>query len=489
MLAGLPMGLAIQHEAQAASWAAWAWLGKVASVVVSPTALVVGGLGTAGVYLAGGGLGELIELAQTRPAAQQAGRSSQPGVRIFLAEWDTTKPIPEGGFVRHRVPPPPLAMEVPVGQAEVAGLLALTAPASAETDSSSMAGQSPPSPSAAPTEQGRVDLLRTALQLLYQQLQQPEPGTLPELLREISEETGSPEAQVRGQLLALLDRLEAEQRNRSETWGRLVLSGGQEVPGDKAEKLLRTLGKDAEKALGSTDSVWVGAVVDRAAQKAGVLPSVARYFVVRMLAGELKIPVGSGLSVPRPALGRAVTDLSPFEPIEAKSSYPVEPLLKQLSRNPDPNTNPLMLFFGVADEGYIRDQLTEVHRRIAFYKYLSATHPEVGSMLFGYPVLAGPMRLWRPTFEVTHLDFGIQHDQVRSDGRPLAMAVIQVHVEASTFASADKNGTVHLDKALDKTLTVKIASPLSGGRNTLDGLCQAAGQEIASTIASVWSAD
>jgi hypothetical protein len=322
--------------------------------------------------------------------------------------------------------------------------------------------------------------------LLCRHLQQPEPGTLPDLLREVSEATGLPEAQVRERLVASLDSLEAEQRNRSETWGRLVLSGGQEVPGEKAEKLLRTLGKDAEKALGSTDSVWVGAVVDRAAQKAGVLPSVARYFVVRMLAGELRIPFGSGLPIPRPA--RDWTR-SGFSPIEAKSSYPVEPLLKQLSRNPDPNTNALVLFFGVADEGYIRDQLTEVHRRILIETHLSATHREVANELFGYLFVSGYHRLWRVTFEVTHLDFGIQHDQVRSDGRPLAMAVMQVHVEASTFAFADKNGSMHLDKALDKTLTTKIASPLSGGRNTLDGLCQAAAQEIAGAIASAWSAD
>jgi hypothetical protein len=287
---------------------------------------------------------------------------------------------------------------------------------------------------------------------------------------------------VREQLLACLDRLEAEQRNRSETWGRLVLSGGQEVPGYKAEKLLRTLGKDAEKALGSTDSVRIGAVVDRAAHNAGVMPLMARPLLVRLLAAELKVPVDSGPSAPRSA--RTDWVAMGYERIEGKSSYSVEDLVQQLRRDPDGDTNPLMLFFGVADESFIRNQVTEVHRGIL--RCLGGNNPVIRGADFAARNAAWPAPpdefYKRVSFEVTNLDFGIQHDEVRRDGRPVAVAVAYLHVAIRPrWYGVGAPDRVALDK-LDKSLVVQVASPVSGGRNTVDGLCHAAADEIAKLI-------
>jgi nucleotide-binding universal stress UspA family protein len=72
-----------------------------------------------------------------------------------------------------------------------------------------------------------------------------------------------------------LGRLEEEARVASGAWGRLVLAGGQEIPVDKAEKLLRSLVKEAARALDRQDSLRIGEVVDRAARKAGVIPGLA----------------------------------------------------------------------------------------------------------------------------------------------------------------------------------------------------------------------
>lgn len=52
------------------------------------------------------------------------------------------------------------------------------------------------------------------------------------------------------------------------------------------------------------------------------------------------------------------------------------------------------------------------------------------------------------------------------------------HVVVTSFPA---KGTQVL---LDRPLRVKIAGPVSGGRNTLDGLCQAAAQEIAELVSS-----
>jgi RNA polymerase sigma-70 factor (ECF subfamily) len=486
VLAALPAGLVVQRQAEVTALGAWAWLGKAASSVVSPPALVVVGLGSAGAYLASGGLGQLAGFLEGGPPAQHSPARTRQA-KVTLSAADTTLPELDGVAVRHQVPPPPLAMDAPNGQIGVTGLAPAAWPSAARAETT-IANSSPPPPRATPAAPRPAELVPQAMRLLLERLQQPEAGSLPDLLRRVGEDTGLPPTQVAAGLDSALDRLDKQAQASSDAWGRLVLVGGQEVPVDKAEKLLRSLAREAAKALDSRDSVRIAGVVDRAAQKSGVMPTVGRAYLVRVLAGELKVEAGTAIDAP-PSAGKG-GDLTSFPFAEAKSSYPVVPLVAQVRRAPDRNANPVVRFFGIADEPYVREQVTDVHQAVLTHLGRNSKVLSLGGTWIADRGMVANRVFHQLVLDVSALDFRLDPDQLGDDGRPLAVAVMRAKVgdRLVTVGPGVPSPKV-VSVNLNKSIVVRIASPRSGGRNTLDGLCQKAAEEIAALLEPLRSSE
>ena len=84
---------------------------------------------------------------------------------------------------------------------------------------------------------------------LYETFDDGDPAHSTELLTRLSRESSVSQEELPARLIALIDTLEKERKDKSTTWKTLTLQGEPEIDAKRTDKLLHYLGKEARKVL------------------------------------------------------------------------------------------------------------------------------------------------------------------------------------------------------------------------------------------------
>ncbi|MFT5089072.1 MAG: hypothetical protein ACI906_003817 [Candidatus Latescibacterota bacterium] len=175
---------------------------------------------------------------------------------------------------------------------------------------------------------------------LYETFITEEPAHSAELLSRLSRESRIPEKELRTRLIALIDTLEKERKNKSDTWKTLILQGEPDISPKRAGKLLHYLGVEGRKVLQGESDYLLDNGVRKAARKSKVPFFQSRNYILRSLDWALADDAGN------------------------QRKETVGLLVGGRSNRFEVSLDPLFIFFDTQDEEFVREQVREVQRFI-----------------------------------------------------------------------------------------------------------------------------
>lgn len=184
-----------------------------------------------------------------------------------------------------------------------------------------------------------------ALLVVEQRLEQSEKAMLSGVLNQLCQETHLPDAEARKRLLALLDNLEAQRREKGPAWKAMLTLAKKQGPAKGAEKLLRHLSEDLRRVLLSTPDRKGGdpdlqTLVADAEQHAQLQPGQGKEMLLQMLS------LGSASIVPRlagiPQRIRLLVEVQ-NAPLEVASASAEAPVITSGAQAKLPDMPPLLL--------------------------------------------------------------------------------------------------------------------------------------------------
>ncbi len=181
---------------------------------------------------------------------------------------------------------------------------------------------------------------RDVFKALHKAFASTEPAHSAALLARLADESQIPQHELRPRLIALLDTLKNERKNKSEVWQSLILQGQPEIGAKLAGKLLHYLSKEGRKVLEGEGDFLLDSGVRKAARKSKVPFFQSRTYILRSL------------------------DWALSEDLANAEQDPVGLLVGGHSNRFEVGLDPLFIFFDTQDEAFVREQVRAIQRFI-----------------------------------------------------------------------------------------------------------------------------
>ena len=162
------------------------------------------------------------------------------------------------------------------------------------------------------------------------------------VLEDIAHKSGIAPDQLRPQISALLDSLEAQREGETDTWASLLLQGSPAISQKQTSKLLGYLVKESRKVLANENNVLIEKGVKKAARKAKIPFFQSRAYILKAVEWAQVI---SG-------------------EIQQQQHEPFGFLVGGHTNRFEVALDPLFLFFDTEDEAFVREQVREIQRFI-----------------------------------------------------------------------------------------------------------------------------
>ncbi len=175
---------------------------------------------------------------------------------------------------------------------------------------------------------------------LYETFDNGDPAHSTELLTRLSRESSISQEELPARLIALIDTLEKERKDKSTTWKTLTLQGEPEIDAKSADKLLHYLGKEARKVLSSNNDHLLDSGIKKAARKSRVPFFQSRTFILKSL------------------------DWALSDNVTNRKEEAIGLLVGGHTNRFEIGLDPLFIFFNTQDEAFVREQVREVQRFI-----------------------------------------------------------------------------------------------------------------------------
>ena len=181
---------------------------------------------------------------------------------------------------------------------------------------------------------------------LYAELQahfsRQDPIYSQDLLAAVAARTNLSTDELRPRIGVLLDILEAQRKNETETWVALLLQGSPDITTERTGKLIGYLAKESRKVLANENNVLLEQGIKKAARKARVPFFQSRTYILKTLEWA------------QATSGAAQEQIvEPFGFLVGGKTDRFEVAL-----------DPLFLFFDTEDEIFVREQVREIQRFI-----------------------------------------------------------------------------------------------------------------------------
>ena len=175
---------------------------------------------------------------------------------------------------------------------------------------------------------------------LYETFDDGDPAHSAEFLARLSRESDVSKEKLPARLIALIDTLEKQRKNKSTAWKTLTLQGEPEVDAKRAEKLLHYLGKESRKVLLSNNDHLLDSSIKKAARKSRIPFFQSRTFILNSL------------------------DWALSDNISNRKENDIGLLVGGHTNRFKIGLDPLFIFFNTQDEAFVREQVREVQRFI-----------------------------------------------------------------------------------------------------------------------------
>lgn len=190
--------------------------------------------------------------------------------------------------------------------------------------------------------QDRAPLPGVLYAVLQQQFAQQDPTYSHDILNAVAAQSGIALSELRPQIAVLLDSLEAQRNNKTDTWATLLMQGGPDITPERTSKLIGYLLKEQRKVLASENNILLEKGIKKAARKAKVPFFQSRGFILKALEWAQVI---SGDH-------------------QEQQRKPIGFLVGGYTNRFEVALDPLFLFFQTEDEAFVREQVREVQRFI-----------------------------------------------------------------------------------------------------------------------------
>lgn len=177
---------------------------------------------------------------------------------------------------------------------------------------------------------------------LQEQFARQDPIYSQDILAEVAQRSGIAADQLRPQIIVLLDTLEAQRKNETDTWAALLLQGSPDLTPKHTSKLIGYLVKESRKVLANQNNVLLEKGMKKAARKAKVPFFQSRAYILKALEWAQVI---SGETQQQ--------EINPFGFLVGGQTNRFEVAL-----------DPLLLFFDTDDEAFVREEVREIQRFI-----------------------------------------------------------------------------------------------------------------------------
>ena len=175
---------------------------------------------------------------------------------------------------------------------------------------------------------------------LYETFDDGDPAHSTELLTRLSRESSVSQEELPARLIALIDTLEKERKDKSTTWKTLTLQGEPEIDAKRADKLLHYLGGEARKVLSSNNDHPLDSGIKKAARKSRVPFFQSRTFILKSL------------------------DWALSDDVTNRKKEAIGLLVGGHTNRFEVGLDPLFIFFNTQDEAFVREEVREVQRFI-----------------------------------------------------------------------------------------------------------------------------
>ena len=175
---------------------------------------------------------------------------------------------------------------------------------------------------------------------LYETFDDADPAHSAEFLMRLSRESGVSREELPARLIALLDILKKQRRDKSTTWNTLTLQGEPEVDAKRADKLLHYLNKESRKVLSSNNDHLLEISIKKAARKSRIPFFQSRTFILKTL------------------------DWALSDDIANRKKEAIGLLVGGHTNRFEIGLDPLFIFFNTQDEAFVREEVREVQRFI-----------------------------------------------------------------------------------------------------------------------------
>ena len=159
------------------------------------------------------------------------------------------------------------------------------------------------------------------------------------MLTRLSRESSVSQEELPARLIALIDTLEKERKDKIHTWKTLTLQGEPEIDAKRADKLLHYLGGEARKVLSSNNDHLLDSGIKKAARKSRVPFFQSRTFILKSL------------------------DWALSDDVTNRKKEAIGLLVGGHTNRFEVGLDPLFIFF-TQDEAFVREELTRVQRFI-----------------------------------------------------------------------------------------------------------------------------
>ena len=190
--------------------------------------------------------------------------------------------------------------------------------------------------------QEQTSLSNALYMTLQKHFAQQDPIYSHDIFDEVAQQSGIAESKLRPRLLAMLDSLDAQRKNNSETWAALLLQGNPDINPERTDKLVGYLVKESRKVLANKNNILLEKGVKKAARKAKVPFFQSRAYILKSL--EWAQVISGGL--------------------QQQEIKPIGFLVGGHTNRFEVSLDPLFLFFKTEDEALVREQVREVQRFI-----------------------------------------------------------------------------------------------------------------------------